>query len=161
MASARCQLTIREAAGGPDLVTVRRLLHAYARWLDIDLGFQSFDQELATLPGLYAKRAGVILRAEFDGTIAGCAALRPLGDGIAEAKRLYVEPRYRGRGIGRRLMIDLIGHAHRKGYSRLRLDTIPKAQAARALYLSLGFREIAPYYRSPIEGTAYLELRLP
>jgi ribosomal protein S18 acetylase RimI-like enzyme len=153
-------VTIREATGDQDMATARRLFQDYAAWLGIDLGYQSFDEELATLPGPYAAPSGLILLAERDGLAIGCVALREIADAVGEVKRLYVSPRYQGGGIGKRLMESVIVEAKVRRYARIRLDTLPKMTAAQRLYRSLGFKPIAPYYDSPITGTTYMELSL-
>ena len=149
-------VTIREATP-EDVETVRRLFREYAAWLDVDLSFQSFDQELAGLPQPYARPDGFLLFAESAGTVIGCVAAKKLGDRLAEAKRLYVVTEYRGRGIGRQLMEQLLRETQKIGYRAVRLDTLPQMQAARALYEALGFRRIAAYYHNPIAGTVYME----
>jgi putative acetyltransferase len=153
-------VTIREAAGAGDLALVKRLFAEYAAWLGVDLSFQGFDAELASLPGAYARPSGRVLLAECDGSVVGCVALRALAEGVGEIKRLYVLPGVRGRGVGRRLMQQVIDEARAIGYARLRLDTLPNMAAARDLYNALGFRPIPPYYHNPIEGTQYMELTL-
>lgn len=139
---------------------VRQLFQEYAAWLNIDLCFQAFDQELETLPGAYAAPDGSLLLAECRGEYLGCAALRKIGEGIGEVKRLYVVPAYRGQGIGRKLMETIINDAKAIGFSYLRLDTLANMESARQLYTSLGFYEIPPYYHNPIEGAVYMELLL-
>ncbi len=122
--------------------------------------FQSFDEELATLPEPYVRPTGFILLAERKRVAVGCVALRKIGERIGEVKRLYVIPKYRGYGVGRRLMQYVIGEARNIGYSSLRLDTLPQMETARALYASLGFKQIAAYYYNPIEGAEFMELAL-
>ena len=149
-------VTIREATS-EDVTTARRLFREYADWLGVDLSFQSFDQELASLPRPYVRPDGFLLFAESGGTAVGCVAAKKLGDGLAEAKRLYVITDYRGHGIGRQLMEQLLSETQKMGYRAVRLDTLPQMQAARTLYETLGFRRIAAYYHNPIAGTVYME----
>lgn len=156
----KASVTIREATGDQEMATARRLFQDYAAWLGIDLGFQSFDEELATLPRPYAAPSGLILLAEREGLAIGCVALRKIADAVGEVKRLYVSPRYQGGGIGKLLMESVIVEAKERRYARIMLDTLPKMTAAQRLYRSLGFKTIAPYYASPITGTTYMELSL-
>ncbi|HUF34386.1 MAG TPA: GNAT family N-acetyltransferase [Gemmatimonadales bacterium] len=148
-------------ADGPAALTlVRTLFEEYAASLEIDLGFQDFATELAGLPGAYAPPAGRLLLG-FDGDRpAGCVAVRPLGPRIAELKRLYVRPAYRGAGWGRLLSERAIEEARSAGYQRIRLDTLPSMSGARRLYAALGFQPIPAYRHNPVPGTAFLELRL-
>jgi carbonic anhydrase len=159
-----CLLTdgeLVEALTAAEIDHARRLFQAYADWLAVDLCFQGFAQELATLPGAYARPGGRLLLAKVAGEAVGAVGMRPLEAGIAEMKRLWVEPGFGGRGIGRALAETVIAAAREIGYQRIRLDTIPaRMPAAQHLYRSLGFCEISPYYHSPLEGTVMLELRL-
>jgi ribosomal protein S18 acetylase RimI-like enzyme len=143
-----------------DLTSARQLLIEYDDSLDFDLDFQGFDEELANLPGEYAPPKGCLLLAEYKKQLAGCVALRQLEESICEMKRLYVRPEFRGLGIGRALAQFVIEQARTIGYTYMRLDTAPSMQAARALYLSLGFRQISPYRYNPVEGAIFMELEL-
>ena len=140
-----------------DLSLVRELFTEYGESLAIDLSFQDFERELATLPGDYDP----ILIATWNGEPAGCVALRPIDDRICEMKRLYVRPPFRSLKTGRALAAALIDEARKRGFDRMRLDTLPSMTAAMRLYESLGFRDIAPYRFNPVEGTRYLELVIP
>ena len=138
----------------------RELFVQYADSLGFDLEFQGFSRELAELPGSYKPPAGCILLAETDGGYAGCVGLRPLQGGICEMKRLFVLPRYQGHGIGRALANSIIGEARRKGYDRMRLDTIESMKAAQRLYSALGFKPIDAYCHYPLENPSFMELVL-
>ena len=143
------------------LAAARELFVEYAEALGIDLCFQDFDAELASLPGEYVDPGGALLVALVDGQPAGCVALRPLLDADypnpCEMKRLYVRRPFRRFGLGRILAAQLMEHATRAGHSTLLLDTLTDMEAARGLYESLGFEEIPPYYFNPIAGSHYLK----
>jgi putative acetyltransferase len=153
-------MLILQAETPEHLSEARHLFEEYASSLGFDLGFQGFAEELAGLPGDYAPPRGRLLLAIHKGRTAGCVALREIGDGICEMKRLYVRPGFRGLEIGRALALAIIDAARAIGYERMRLDTVPAMERARGLYRDLGFREIPPYRFNPIPGTAFLELQL-
>jgi carbonic anhydrase len=163
-----------------DIGTAKTLFLEYAASLGFELCFQSFDEELAGLPGDYAPPYGALLIAVDDGAevrgeptgetgaevveerrvAAGCAALRRLDAETCEIKRLYVRPSCRGKGIGRALAETVVAEARKIGYQRMRLDAIRNMTAAVGLYASMGFKQIAPYRHNPIPGAVYLELSL-
>ncbi len=154
-------LNFVQAETSAQLDEVRELWREYAAWLEVDLCFQDFEKELIELPGRYAPPKGRLLLALSDGKPAGCIALREIGEGVCEMKRLYVRTEFRGQGIGRQLTALLIEEARRIGYARMQLDTLPsKMQQAAEVYRSFGFREIEPYYHNPIAGAVYMELAL-
>ena len=151
-------------AAPEDMDAVRQIFQEYADSLNIDLEFQGFDSEIAGLPGDYAKPRGQILLAHVDGSIAGCCALRPLDDcdypNAAEMKRLFVRKAFRGFGLGRQLAEAMLDAARQAGYDHVLLDTLDDMEAARALYVDLGFESIEPYYHNPLQGAHYLKVNL-
>jgi ribosomal protein S18 acetylase RimI-like enzyme len=160
MTAAPEQIAVTEASFPHERGVVDELLREYAGSLGFDLCFQGFERELAALPGDYAPPSGRLLLVRVEGAPAGCVALRPLGVGVCEMKRLYIRPAWRGLGLGRRLVEELLGHARRIGYATMRLDTVPSMVEAIDLYVSLGFRDIPPYRPNPIPGARCLELDL-
>ena len=181
------RVRISQAESSEDVARARELFLEYSKGLGVDLCFQSFDQELAGLPGDYATPSGRLFLAYVsDGRelsasgfsagqaailggiglsasaaqLAGCGALRRLNNATCEMKRLYVRAAFRGLGVGRALAVALISAARDIGYSRLVLDTLPSMTEAQKLYRSLGFREIPPYRHNPVPGALFLELLL-
>ncbi|MGO9127402.1 MAG: GNAT family N-acetyltransferase [Terriglobales bacterium] len=153
--------SILQAATPAQVAQARELFLEYAKSLGFSLCFQNFDQELAGLPGDYAPPSGRLLLAELQGELAGCVALHRFEPDTCEMKRLYLRPKFRGKGLGRRLAETIIAEARKIGYRRMRLDTVgPVMEDAVAMYRKLGFREIAPYRANPMAGTLYLELTL-
>ena len=150
---------VRYAEG---IAAAAALFREYADWLDIDLSFQGFEAELASLPGKYAPPLGdLILACSPAGDALGCVALRPLdGTAACEMKRLYVRPAARGFGIGKDLVTAIIRSAEEIGYAQMKLDTLPSMSEAFALYKRCGFLEIPAYYHNPVPGTVYLGKQL-
>jgi len=150
-----------QAETAAHIAQARELFLEYAESLNFDLCFQSFDQELAGLPGDYSPPDGRLLLAEYAGQLAGCVALHKLDAEICEMKRLYLRPQFRGKSIGRILAEIVIAEARNIGYRRMRLDTVePVMKDAVAMYRRFGFKEIAPYRVNPIAGALYMELEL-
>ena len=153
--------TIIQAETPDQIETARALFREYEAWLDMDLCFQDFETEVATLPGKYAEPQGRLLLAYVEGQTAGCIALREIDEGICEMKRLFVRDEFRGHRLGLLLVEKVIAEAREAGYRKMRLDTFPpKMGKAVKLYESHGFREIAPYYNNPHIGVLFMELDL-
>ena len=154
-------MIFKQAESVEDIRHARALFEEYAAWLGVDLCFQNFEKELRELPGEYAPPNGRLFLAIDDGQIAGCIAIRRIGSNVCEMKRLFVRPDFRGRGLGRELVMAIIDEARAIGFKRMRLDTLPRMMAqALKVYRSLGFKEIDPYYSNPIVGTLYMEIDL-
>ena len=150
-----------QAQSEEEITCASELLHEYVTWLGVSLCFQNFDDEVASLPGEYSPPSGRLLLAVEHDQIAGCIALREIGEGICEMKRLYLRPQFQGKGFGRALAERVIADAREIGYRQMRLDTLPgKMDHAIALYRSLGFREIPAYYNNPVVGATFMELTL-
>lgn len=153
-------MNIRQANTKKEIAAARALFEEYVKWLGVDLCFQGFADELASLPGLYAPPRGRLLLAWAEAQTAGCVALRPLSDSVCEMKRLFVRPAFRGQGVGRMLAETAVAEARTIGYASMRLDTLPAMSAATALYESLGFTRFPAYYATPLQDTIFMELKL-
>jgi putative acetyltransferase len=153
-----------EAATSEQFAGARALIEEYAAQvgalMGVDLGFQNFDAELRQLPIMYGPPAGCLLLASRDNEWVGCGALRRFSGEVCEMKRLYIRPTVRGANLGRQLATSLLAKARALGYRRMVLDTLQDMIAAKMLYRSLGFREIAPYYFNPMAGVSFMELDL-
>jgi len=139
-----------------DLDTVRLLFQEYADGTGLDLCFQGFEEELAALPGKYARPLGRLLLAWHEGQPLGCVALRPVNERDCEMKRLYVRPEARGLNLGRELASRICGEGRAAGYQRILLDTLSTMTPALALYRSLGFTDTEPYVYNPLPDVVYL-----
>jgi ribosomal protein S18 acetylase RimI-like enzyme len=169
------EVLIRPASAA-DIPGVRAMLLEYAAWIDLDLAYQEFEAELDHLPGDYAPPTGALLVAEFCGgeisslprrssdeisrAKAGVIALRRRDAETCEMKRLYVRPAARGQRLGEALVHRLLDEARRRGYRTIVLDTLPAMRGAQALYERLGFKDIPPYYDTPIVGTRFMAKEL-
>jgi putative acetyltransferase len=154
-------LEIHHAESHTDIEDARAIFREYEQWLGMSLCFQSFEDELADLPGKYAAPSGRLYLARIDGETVGCIALRKLEEGICEMKRLYLRESARGKGVGVTLIEKVIADAIEMGYERMRLDTYPpKMGKAVSLYEAHGFLEIPPYYHNPHEGVLFMEKML-
>jgi putative acetyltransferase len=160
-------MDIHQAVTSQDLAHIRQLFRQYYTWLadefGIDMGYQGVEAELASLPGIYAAPRGRLLLLCESGQAAGCGAFRPIDEKICELKRMYVKPEFRGKGMGRAIAERLLDEARSCGYELARLDTATFLPEAQALYQSLGFLMIEPYYQVPedvLVWTIFMERRL-
>ena len=153
-----------QASDPSDWQAAQDLIDEYILSLGLDLSFQHLDEELSGLNRMYAPPSGAFLLAQIDGDCVGCCALRSIGDtdhlNAAEMKRLYVRPAFRRFGLGRSLTEGILDAARRLGYHTVLLDTLSDMEAARSLYMELGFESIPPYYHNPIAGAHYLKVDL-
>lgn len=153
-------LVIEEVKTEIQLEAIRKLLIAYAESRGFDAALGAFDEELAKLPGKYGRPDGQLLIATWEDIPAGCVAYQKIGPVICEMKRMYVDPKYRAKGIGKKLVQELLNRAKEDQYQIMRLDTHPVMKKAQALYQSMGFTEIERYNKNPIPGIRFFELKL-
>jgi ribosomal protein S18 acetylase RimI-like enzyme len=134
-----------------ELDHVRSLLRQFQIWhsqrhrddvelIDRYFSEPGFEEELHGLPGLYAAPRGRLLAAYRAGQPVGCAAMRDLGHGVCEIRRMFVPADFRGLGIGSALTEQMVSDAIVAGYRRLRLDTSNRHAEAIRLFESAGFR---------------------
>jgi len=153
-------LRLVHATSPEQLEFVRELFREYQRAIGVDLCFQGFERELTTLPGAYAPPDGRLLLAYRGDALVGCGALRPLEAGVAELKRMWTKPEFRGNGVARAVAEALLDVARSSGRLSVRLDTLESMTAARALYASRGFLPRGPYYANPLPGVVFMEATL-
>ena len=141
-----------------DETAVRGLFSDYLHWVCPKIYDEyewEFDAETVTIQDMgkidsFIPPKGILLIAFVDGSPAGCACTRTIGQGVAELKRMYVRPGFRKQGIGRALVENTIQKVRSQGYAILRLDSAGFMQDAHSLYRSFGFKEIPPYDGSEI-----------
>lgn len=151
---------IQVARSAEDIEIAGEMFREYQEWLDVDLCFQDFENELSTLPGKYAPPSGEIFIARLNGQVAGVVAIRPVDLQKlerSEMKRLYVREAFRGQGLGRILANTVVSLAKEAGYQVMVLDTLPHLKAAIKMYASMGFNETASYYENPLPDVVYME----
>lgn len=154
-------MKIALATSAKHIDDARALFRDYETWLGMSLCFQSFEEEVAGLPGRYAPPSGRLYLAYVDDVPSGCVALRGIEPGVCEMKRLFLRESARGLGLGVKLIERMIADAREIGYSRMRLDTYPpKMGKAVSLYEAHGFYEIPAYYDNPHAGVLYMEKTL-
>lgn len=153
-------MEIRSARIPNETPAVRGLFREYASELGVDLCFQNFETELAGLPGAYAPPNGRLIVAKSENELAGCVALRPQKPDVAELKRLYVRPSFRGRGLGQLLLERIVAEAIAAGYKEAVFDTLPSMTIALRMYRDFGFVETEPYCFNPVSGALYFRKAL-
>jgi ribosomal protein S18 acetylase RimI-like enzyme len=136
------------------------LFKEYAQWLNIDLSFQHFDDELLSLKTMYAAPNGGIVLCKDQDEFIGCVGIRKIDNAIAELKRMFVKPAYQKQGIGKTLLEKAIELATALNYKIVRLDTLNYMTAAINLYMQNGFYEIPAYYYNPNETAVYFEMKI-
>jgi GNAT superfamily N-acetyltransferase len=136
---------------------LREMFREYAAWIGEDFWVNDFEDELAALPGWFA---ALLIARNDAGELIGSSAVKRLSDGTAELKRLYVRPAARGTGLGKALAAAAVERARELGFTRIRLDTLPKMETARGIYASLGFEPCEPFVDNPIPGVLFFELAL-
>ena len=151
---------IRQAQFPSDQATVVVLIREYAAWLNIDMSFQNFEQEMAQLESVYSLPKGLFWVVQQGEQLVGCVGFKHLDATTAEVKRLYVQPAFRGQRWGEQLMRVLLGTTRQLGYQRLVLDTVPQTAFAQTLYQRMGFTQIGQYYDGPTLATQFFELPL-
>ncbi len=149
-----------QAASPEELAMALELFREYGAIADFGVCFKGFEEEVDSLPGMYAPPEGRLLLAEVDGKAAGCIGLRKMEPGVCEIRRLYVRPQFRGQRLGRTLAEAIIAQAREAGYRTARLGTLPVMKEAIALDQSFGFQRVAPYKASALDGEIYMELKL-
>lgn len=151
---------LKKAATSTDFENGKKLFLQYIQSLSFELNFQDVDRELEEIHHEYNLPAGALLLV-YDGEKAiACAGVRKIDNHIAELKRMFVDPDYRGHKLGKQLLQAVFDETRLLGYRSIRLDTVPEMAAAIKLYTAVGFYTIAPYRFNPIPGAIFMEKQL-
>ncbi len=138
-----------------------KLFLEYSNWLNIDLSFQKFDEELKILKTMYGPPHGCIILCKHENDFVACVAVRKIDEGVAELKRMYVKPDFQRMGIGENLLKLSISFANENGYKTIKLDTLNTMTPAMNLYAKHGFVETEAYYFNPEPTAVYFEMKAP
>jgi len=149
--------TYKKIETSDEILGAKNLIIEYIQWLDHDLGYQNIDDELNNFPEKYKEPEGAFIIAKDGNAVIGCVGIRKLEDTICEMKRLFVNDRYKGLGIGRKLVEKIIEEAKTKNYKKMRLDTLSTMESALKMYYKNDFYNIKPYYNNPNANAQYLE----
>lgn len=136
------------------------LFKEYASWLNIDLSFQSFKEEIEDLRQMYGGKEGAIILCKENEVYIACIAIRKANEETAELKRMFVKPDFQKQGIAKMLLDKSIDLAKIKNYNRIWLDTLNYMLPAIKLYKQYGFYEIEAYYNNPNETAVYFEKKI-
>jgi ribosomal protein S18 acetylase RimI-like enzyme len=137
-----------------------KLFKEYAAWLNIDLSFQHFDDELLGLKTMYSPTKGGVILCKNKNEFIGCVGIRKIDNNTAELKRMFIKPAYQKQGIGKNLLEKAVELAKDLNYKFIRLDTLNYMTAAINLYKNYGFYEIPAYYNNPNDTAIYFELKI-
>jgi ribosomal protein S18 acetylase RimI-like enzyme len=140
-----------------EIIKAKELIIEYIKWLNQDLSFQNIDDELMNFPQKYKEPDGAFIIAKDNDNIVGCVGLKKLDESICEMKRLFVNDKYKGKGIGKKLVEIIIEEAKNKSYEKMRLDTLRTMKNALKIYYKNNFYEIEPYYDNPNNDVVYIE----
>ena len=155
-----CAIELSFAKSEQDIEAVRGLMREYLVWhqlryseardqLEKLVDYKAHESAIDRLPGEYDSPKSCFLMARRGNDVIGCVALRDLGEGIAEMRRMFVSPQAQGSGVGRRLATGIMKIASALGYATMRLNTGPLQTEAVNLYQKLGFKAVEPYNDLP------------
>jgi GNAT superfamily N-acetyltransferase len=152
---------ITECISNQDFQTARKVTQAYMDWLNADLSYQNTDFEFEHFSEMYSQPSGTYLILLADGTKpVGGVGLRRITREICEIKRMYIEEGHRGKGYGKRLLLELLRKAKALGYEKVRLETVPRLEIANGLYTRAGFYSIDGYRNNPDDKVFAMEFDL-
>ena len=155
------QFEIRPLHSGEDRQAFRTLNE---EWIARYFALEAKDHEILGDPeNSILRKGGRILMVHAGEEAVGCLALIPMGSGVYEVSKMAVSPRFRGVGIGRRLLERAIAEAKAMGAESLFLGSSTKLKNAVHLYESVGFRHVPPEKIPPMPYTradVFMEMQL-
>jgi ribosomal protein S18 acetylase RimI-like enzyme len=152
-------IEIKKITSPTETALAKKMFQEYEAFLQTNICFQNFNEELENLNQLYAYPDGAIWLAFSEGQPVGCVALKRHSKTAAEMKRLYVNPRFQGNKVGSRLIDEMIKESIRLGYERIKLEVLSKSEQAIKLYKNYGFKPTAPIFTTE-EVVCFFELEI-
>ncbi len=125
-------LEIVEATTTEQFAQFQELLDEVMAWdtamsrdigLDVDAVLKFLHKRPASVIAAECSPNGRVFLATYDGHIAGCGALNELSDEVAELRRVYVRPAFRGKGLGKAIVEAILRRARESGYATVCLET--------------------------------------
>ena len=149
----------RRRATNADCEAIQALVFGVLAEFGLALDFDGTDRDITDIETHYLDRGGVFEVIENDeGTIVGTVGLYPLDERTVELRKMYFAPEIRGRGLGKKLLQEMIEKARNLGYLRIYLETASVLKQAVHLYEKAGFTPVIDKHTPRCDQAFVLEL---
>ncbi len=134
---------IRPVRDDDSLDLIALIARCWSEYPGCVLDVHGEEPDLLAPASAYQRAGGILWVAEGRGGIAACGGVRPSSaDGTAELIKLYVDPTWRRRGLGRALSERIERRAREMGATRIELWSDTRFETAHRLYVTLGYEDL-------------------